>query len=150
MSETKITDLVPQETIDKIKELNTEIQTLLTTYTNTAKELAKGVDVNVKVVGDIDKLEKLLVEKTKEATLATERLNAAIAEQRQVVANTTNTISRQLMEQERVNKTQRAAYTEHEKVKNIIDHMHGSYQRQLEELVKIDSQKKEVPTLTLL
>ena len=84
MSETKITDLVPQETIDKIKELNTEIQTLLTTYTNTV----------------IDKLEKLLVEKTKEATLATERLNAAIAEQRQVVANTTNTISRQLMEQE--------------------------------------------------
>lgn len=142
MSETKITDLVPQETIDKIKELNTEIQTLLTTYTNTAKELAKGVDVNVKVVGDIDKLEKLLVEKNKEATLATERLNAAIAEQRQVVANTTNTISRQLMEQERVNKTQRAAYTEHEKVKNIIDHMHGSYQRQLEELVKIDSQIK--------
>ena len=63
MSETKITDLVPQETIDKIKELNTEIQTLLTTYTNTAKELAKGVDVNVKVVGDVDKLEKLLVEK---------------------------------------------------------------------------------------
>ena len=142
MSETKITDLVPQETIDKIKELNTEIQTLLTTYTNTAKELAKGVDVNVKVGRDNDKLEKLLVEKTKEATLATERLNAAIAEQRQVVANTTNTISRQLMEQERVNKTQRAAYTEHEKVKNIIDHMHGSYQRQLEELVKIDSQIK--------
>ena len=43
MSETKITDLVPQETIDKIKELNTEIQTLLNTYTTTAKELAKGV-----------------------------------------------------------------------------------------------------------
>lgn len=142
MSETKITDLVPQETIDKIKELNTEIQTLLNTYTTTAKELAKGVDVNVKVVGDIDKLEKLLVDKTKEATVATERLNAAISEQSQVVANTTNTISRQLMEQERVNKTQRAAYTEHERVKNIIDHMHGSYQRQLEELVQIDAQIK--------
>ncbi len=60
MSETKITDLVPQETIDKIKELNVEIQSLLTTYTQTAKELAKGIDVNVKVVGDIDKLEKML------------------------------------------------------------------------------------------
>ena len=137
MSETKITDLVPQETIDKIKELNTEIQTLLTTYTTTAKELAKGVDVNVRVVGDIDKLEKLLVEKTKEATVATTRLNAAMTEQSQVVANTTNTISRQLMVQERVNKTQREAYTEHEKVKKLLDQYHDTYENQLQSLAKL-------------
>lgn len=138
MSDTKITDLVPQETIDKIKELNIEIQTLLTTYTTTAKELAKGVDVNVKVIGDIDKLEKLLVDKTKEATLATERLNVALAEQRQVLANTTNTISRQLMEQERVNKTQRAAYTEHEKVKRLLDQFHDTYEGQIQRLMQVD------------
>lgn len=143
MSETKITDLVPQETIDKIKELNTEIQTLLTTYTTTAKELAKGVDVNVKVVGDIDKLEKLLVDKTKEATVATERLNAVIAEQSQVVANTTNTISRQLMEQERVNKTQRETYTEHEKVKKLLDQYHDTYEGQLQSLVKINRELEQ-------
>lgn len=143
MSETKITDLVPQETIDKIKELNTEIQTLLTTYTNTAKELAKGVDVNVKVIGDIDKLEKLLVEKSKEATVATERLNAALAEQSQVVANTTNTISRQLMEQERVNKTQREAYTEHEKVKKLLDQYHDTYDGQLQRLIKINRELEQ-------
>ena len=143
MSETKITDLVPQETIDKIKELNTEIQTLLNTYTTTAKELAKGVDVNVKVVGDIDKLEKLLVDKTKEATVATERLNAAISEQSQVVANTTNTISRQLMEQERVNKTQREAYTEHEKVKKLLDQYHDTYEEQAKSLVKINRELEQ-------
>lgn len=138
MSETKITDLVPQETIDKIKELNAEIQTLLATYTNTAKELAKGVDVNVRVVGDIDKLEKLLADKTKEATTATERLNTVMAEQSQVIANTTNTISRQLMEQERVNKTQREAYTEHERVKKLLDQYHDTYEGQLQSLVKIN------------
>lgn len=143
MSETKITDLVPQETIDKIKELNTEIQTLLTTYTNTAKELAKGVDVNVRVVGDIDKLEKLLVEKTKEATVATERLNAAMNEQSQVVANTTNTISRQLMEQERVNKTTRAAYTEQERVNKLLEHFHDTYENQIDSLIRINRQLEE-------
>lgn len=140
MSETKITDLVPQETIDKIKELNTEIQSLLTTYTNTAKELAKGVDVNVRVVGDIDKLEKLLVEKTKEATTATERLNTAITEQGQVIANTTNTISRQLMEQERVNKTQRDVYSEYDRVKKLLEEYNGTYDDHVKRLVSLNSQ----------
>lgn len=143
MSETKITDLVPQETIDKIKELYTEIQTLLTIYTNTAKEMAKGVDVNVRVVGDIDKLEKLLVEKTKDATVATERLNAAMNEQSQVVANTTNTISRQLMEQERVNKTTRAAYTEQERVNKLLEHFHDTYENQIDSLIRINRQLEE-------
>lgn len=138
MSETKITDLVPQETIDKIKELSAEIQALLATYTNTAKELAKGVDVNVRVVGDIDKLERLLVDKTKEAATATERLNTVMAEQGQVIANTTNTISRQLMAQERANKAQREAYTEHDRVKKLLDQYHDTYEGQVYSLAKLN------------
>lgn len=140
MSETKITDLVPQETIDKIKELNTELQSLLGTYTSVAKDLAKGVDVPIKVVGDIDKLEKLLAEKTREAAEATERLNAVLAEQRQVIGNTTNVISRHLMEQERVNKTTRDAYTEHGRVKKLLEQFHDTYENQLQSLVKIDNE----------
>lgn len=143
MSETKITDLVPQETIDKIKELDAEIRALLTTYTNTAKELAKGLDVNVRVVGDIDKLEKLLADKTREAATATERLNSVLNEQNQVIANTTNTISRQLMEQERVNKTQREAYTEHDRVKKLLDQYHDTYENQLRSLVKINNELEQ-------
>lgn len=140
MSATKITDLVEQEAIDKIKELNVEIKSLLDTYTATAKELAKGLDVNIKVIGDIDRLEKLLSEKSKEAAETTGRLNAAIAEQGKVIANTTNTISRQLMEQERVNKTQRQAYTEHERVKRLLDQYHDTYEGQIQSLVKINAE----------
>lgn len=136
MSEIKITDLVPQETIDKVKELNTEVQSLLTTYTNTARDLAKGIDINVRVIGDIDKLEKLLVEKTKEATSTTEKLNEVIARQGQVIANTTNTISRQLMEQERVNKTQREAYTDTESFKKLLEQVNGSYENRVKRLVE--------------
>lgn len=143
MSEIKITDLVPQETIDKIKELDAEIRALLTTYTNTARELAKGLDVNVRVVGDIDKLEKLLADKTREAATATERLNSVLNEQNQVIANTTNTISRQLMEQERVNKTQREAYTEHDRVKKLLDQYHDTYENQVRSLVKINNELEQ-------
>lgn len=143
MSEIKITDLVPEETIKQIQSLNTEISGLLDTYTKTATELAKGVEINVKIVGDIDKLEKLLVEKSKEAAATTQKLNSAIAEQGQVIANTTNTISRQLMEQEKVNKTQREAYTEHDKVKKLLDHFHDTYEQQARSLVKINTELAE-------
>lgn len=143
MSEIKITDLVPQETITKVQELNTEIKSLLSSYTKTAEELAKGVEINVKVVGDIDKLEKLLVEKSKEAAAITQKLNSVIAEQGQVITNTTNTISRQLMEQEKVNKTQRDAYTEHDKVKKLLDHFHDTYEQQARSLVKINTELAE-------
>ena len=137
MGETKITDLVPQETIDKIKELNTETQSLLETYTNTARELAKGLDVNVRLVGDVDKLENLLAAKIKETVTTTERLNSVMNEYSTVTNNTTNTIARHLMEQERVNKAQRESYTEHDRVKKLLDQFHDTYENQLQSLVKI-------------
>lgn len=142
MSEVKITDLVPQETIDKIKELDAELKTLLGTYTSVAKDLARGVEVPIRVAGDIDKLERLLTEKTREAAAATERLNEVMAQQRQVIGSTTNVISRQLMEQERVNKTTRDAYTEQERVKRLIEQYHDTYEGQVQSLVKVNAQLK--------
>ena len=147
MSEIKITDLVPQETIEKVKELNTEVQSLLITYTNTAKELAKGLEVNVKCIGDVDKLEKLLVEKSREAADTTEKLNEALARKGKVIADTTNTIARQLMEQERVNKTQREAYTDTESFKTLLEKVNGSYENRAKRLIEtnqaIASNKKQ-------
>lgn len=143
MAEVKITDLVDQETIDRIKTLNAELKDLLTSYTETAKEMAKGLDVNVKVVGDIDKLEKLLVDKSKEASTVNERLNSVLSEQSKVIANTTNTISRQLMEQERLNKTQREAYTEHDRVKRLLDHFHDTYENHAVSLVKLNKELQQ-------
>ena len=117
MSETRITDLVAPEAIEKIKELSGEMQNLLVIYTSVAKDLAKGVDVNIRVVGDIDRLETFLVEKSKQAADVNRRLNDVITEQKQVISDTTNTISRQLMEQERLNKSHRDSYAENEKAK---------------------------------
>ena len=99
----KITDLIDPGEIEKLKQLDTELMKVLDTYTNVAKELAKGIEINVNSVGDIDKLEKLLVEKGKEAATVQKQLTQVVSEQGQVMANTTNTISRYLMQQERVN-----------------------------------------------
>lgn len=140
MGEVKITDLVEEGVITRLRVLDIELKTLLDDYTNTAKELAKGLQINVKLVGDIDKLDKLYVEKTKEAATATDKLNAVVAERAQVIAQTTPVVARQLMEQERVNKSQREAYTEYDRVNKMLEHFHDTYQNQLESMAKINRQ----------
>ena len=138
----KITDLVDENEIKKLKDLDAELSKVLTTYTDVAKSLAKGLDINVRVVGDIDKLEQMLITKGKEAATVQQQLTRVVEEQSRVVANTTNTISRHLMEQERVNKAQREAYTEQDKVKKILEQVHDTYGEQLKTLVKVEAQIK--------
>ena len=139
----KITDLVDPNEIDKLKQLDEELSKVLDTYTRVAKDLAKGLEISVSVVGDIDRLEKVLVDKGKEAANVQQQLTQVVEEQGKVVANTTNTISRHLMEQERVNKTQRDAYTEYDRVKKLLDQYHDTYEGQLESLVKINRELEQ-------
>lgn len=143
MSEIKITDLVPQETIDRIRELDAEMQKLVERYANTARELAKGLEIKVSVIGDLDKIEKIYVEKTREAAETARQMNAVMDQQRKVVADTTNTISRQLMEQERVNKAQREAYTDTDKFKALLEKVNGSYEQRVQRLIQLEGELKE-------
>lgn len=143
MADVKITDLVDQEAINKIKELDAELKTVLNTYTQAAKDLAHGLNVEVKVVGDIDKMEKWLTDKGKEAAEAQQRLTNVMQEQSRVIANTTNTVARQLMERERVNKATRDSYTEQERVKKLLDQYHDTYENQIESFIRINKQLDE-------
>lgn len=143
MAEIKITDLVPQETIDELADLDKKMKDLASTYTATAKELAKGLSIEVKVIGDIDKLDKLYIEKTREAAATTEQLRSVMERQRQVYANTTNTASRLLMEQERINKTQREAYTDTQSFKELLEKVNGSYEQRVKRLVELNQSIQE-------
>lgn len=143
MSEIKITDLVPQETIDRIRELDAEMQKLVERYANTARELAKGLEIKVSVIGDLDKIEKIYIEKTREAAETARQMNAVIDEQRKVVADTTNAISRQLKERERVNKAQREAYTDTDKFKALLEKVNGSYEQRVQRLIQLEGELKE-------
>ena len=143
MADIKITDLVDPEEIRKLQELDLEFQNLISSYTKTAKALAEGLKVEVKCVGDIDMLEKLYIDKTKEASEIQQKLNSVMEQQRHIVANTTNTVARHLMERERLNKTTREEYTEQEKVKQLLDRFHDTYEEQSKSLVKITRELEE-------
>lgn len=137
MSEIKITDLVPQTTLDELKNLDSEMNGVLDTYVRIAKEMAAGLEVKVKVVGDLDKLQNMLVEKSREAAEANTQLNDVLDRQRTVIANTTNTTSRLLMEQERRNKLVREEYADGEKVKGMVEEISNSYEGMTIEMAKI-------------
>lgn len=134
----KITDLVDQEAIDRLRELDSELAKVLETYKRVAQDIAKGLNINVSCIGDIDKLEQILAVKGKEAAQVQQQLTNVIGEQQKVIANTTNIISRQLMEQEKVNKTQRDAYTETEKVKNLLAQVNGTYENNVKSLLRVN------------
>ena len=136
----KITDLVDPGEIEKLKQLDAELLKVLDTYTQVAKDLAKGIDISINVVGDIDKLEKLLVEKGKEAVTVQGQLTDVVRRHGEALTNTTNTAARALMEQERINKSQREAYTEHDKVKKLLDQFHDTYDHQLQSMAKLTKQ----------
>lgn len=134
----KITDLVDPNEIEKIKQLDAELSKVLDTYTKVAKDLAKGLEISVSVVGDIDKLERWLIDKSRDAATAQQQLTRVIDEQGKVIANTTNTISRQLMEQERQNKTRRENHTELERAKALLEQYNDTYENQVKRVVQIN------------
>lgn len=143
MADHKITDFVDQSAIDGLKRLKDEMLSAKDTYIQTATELAKGLKVPVDGLDQLEKLTKQVADLQRQAAEATQKHSAALDEQNKVVANTSNTISRQLMEQERVNKTTREAYTEQEKVKRLLDQYHDTYEGQVQSLVKVNAQLKE-------
>ncbi|MDE5976546.1 MAG: hypothetical protein K2G69_08355, partial [Muribaculaceae bacterium] len=142
MSEIKITDLVPKETIDELVNLRQEMQATVDKYTEVAAELAKGLTIPVKGVGDLERREKLVATTTQQATSAQSQLIEVSERQNRTIANTTNTLSRQLMEQERLNKQNREAYRDGEKVREMVERIGESYENQTRVLAKYDMEIK--------
>lgn len=138
----KITDLVDEKAIQQLKDLQAEFEATKQKYVEIAKELLNGLKINVEVVGDIDKLNALIAAKTKEASEATEKLNNNIQQQKEIIANTTNTISRKLAEQEKVNKAEREAFDMGDRYKKIMEQVNGTYEQRVKRLVQIENELK--------
>lgn len=135
--ETLITDLVSQEAIDQLARLDTEMEKTLTQFRDCAKELAKGLKITVEVNGDIDKLNAITSKVMKEAADASRQYQQQLQQQQQVVANTTNTISRQLMEQERLNKATREAYKEEDTALQVARKTLGTREQHYQQMARL-------------
>ena len=144
MADIKITDLVDENEIQKLKELGKEIKDIKDIYTDAAKELAKGLKINVEVVGDLDKLNSLVATQAKKAQEATDMLVESTRKQNEIVAKTTNTISRELAEIEKENAKKRESFQINQNAIKIAQEVLGNRDQNLRRLVEINSELKEV------
>lgn len=96
MADLKITDLIDEKDIEKVKLLGVEIEKVKAAYGEAAKELAKGLKMNVEVVGDLDKLNAIVVAQAKKADSATGDLNAALKKQSELVERVAKSLDEQV------------------------------------------------------
>ena len=96
MAELKITDLVDEKEIEQVKQLGQEIEKVKSIYGDAAKELAKGLKMNVEVVGDLDKLNAVIITQAKKADGATNNLNAALKKQSELAERVAKSLDEQI------------------------------------------------------
>ena len=94
MAELKITDLIDQSQIDKLAELAKEIEGCKIKYTEAARELAKGLKIEVECKGDLDKLNTIIASSSKKATEAGNELNAALKKQHELSEKVAESLDR--------------------------------------------------------
>lgn len=135
-NETLITDLVAQQALDQLEQLDRKMEGTMAQFKDCAMELAKGLKIPVEVQGDLSTLRQLSNDVMQRATQATQQYTQQLQQQQQVIASTTNTISRHLAEQEKVNKAQRAAFTQNLQALDIAERIVGTYEQNTRQLAQ--------------
>lgn len=136
MNEVLITDLVSQQALDQLDALDRKMEDTLGQFKDCAMELAKGLKIPVEVTGDLDKLKDLANATMQRAGQAAQQYTQTLQQQQQVIANTTNTISRQLMEQEKLNKAQREAFSQDQRAIDVARDILGTYNQNAVQLAE--------------
>ena len=143
-NETLITDLVAQEALDQLTALDTAMAGTLGKFKDCATELAKGLKIPVEVTGDLEKLQQLSNATMQKASQAAQQYTQQLQQQQQVVANTSNTISRQLAEQEKLNKAEREAYQQDKEALSIANAILGTREQNYRLMAKYTAQMKDI------
>ena len=100
MADLKLKDFVDENDLQKLVELDNTIERVKADYVNAAKELAKGLKLNVEGVADLEKLSNLYNTQAKTAGSASAELTEALRKQSEI----TQTVSKKIEEKLNVEK----------------------------------------------
>lgn len=100
MADLKLKDFVDESDLQKLVELDNTIERVRADYVNAAKELAKGLKLNVEGVADLEKLSNLYNTQAKTAGSASAELTEALRKQSEI----TQTVSKKIKEKLNVEK----------------------------------------------
>ena len=96
MAELVIQGLVKDGEIQTLVELDSTIERVRGTYANAAKELAKGLKINVEGVADLEKINSIYVTQSKNASSASTELVDALKKQSEISQTVTKRIEERL------------------------------------------------------
>ena len=100
MADLKLKDFVDESDLQKLVELDNTIERVRADYVNAAKELAKGLKLNVEGIADLEKLSNLYNTQAKTAGSASAELTEALRRQSEI----TQTVSKKIEEKLNVEK----------------------------------------------
>lgn len=96
MAELKLKDFVDENDLQKLVELDNTIERVRADYVNAAKELAKGLKLNVEGVADLEKLGNLYNTQAKTAGSASAELTEALRKQSEITQSVSKKIEEKL------------------------------------------------------
>ena len=144
MADIKITDLVDEKVFEDLEKLSENIKTVKQQYVEAARELAQGLNMKISTSGDLEKFNNAVAESSRKAQQATEQLNTTIDRQREIIGQTTNTISRELAEIEKENKEKRSAFEQDKSAIDLAERLIGSRQNNIIALARMQGELKQV------
>lgn len=96
MAELVIEGLVKDGEIQTLVELDNTIERVRATYANAAKDLAKGLEINVDGIADLEKLGSIYTTQSKNASSASNELTEALRKQSEISQTVTKRIEEKL------------------------------------------------------
>ena len=144
MADIRITDLVDPQVIEDLRTVKNEVDNVRTAYIEVIRATAEAIKIKIETVGDIDKINNLVAGGLKKAEEATAQLNSAVDQQRQIIGQTTNVISRELAEIEKENKAKRAAFNQDKSMLDVAKSIIGTRDENIERLIKEQKRMKDL------
>ena len=138
----RIDDLVAPEAKQQLTDFLGTIEEVKNRYTAICREMIAGINVRVSVVGDLERLDALIRVQSREMIAASNQMQGAAARMTTAMGNTTNTISRALAEQEKINRQYREAAVVTNSWKQATDAQLGTMQANLSLLVSNEQAMK--------
>lgn len=139
----RIDDLVAPEAKAELTAFLATMESVKSKYVDICQSMVQGINVKVSVVGDVEKLDELIKVQSREMVTATNQMQTASNQLQTALGNTTNTISRQLAEQEKLNKTQREAYQLNQSALDIAKNILGTYDQNVAALARLNKEMKD-------
>lgn len=138
----RIDDLVAPEAKTELTNFLATMESVKNRYVEICREMVAGISIKVTVIGDVDKLDNLVRVQSRELVQASSQMQGAATKLNTALGNTTNTISRALAEQEKINRQYREAAVVTNSWKQATDAQLGTMQDNMSMLVSNEQAMK--------